>query len=50
MFDHSVFITASYLATALVLAWCALSPVLKTRKIRTQLVRQLSRTGRENTE
>lgn len=43
MFEHSTFIIASYAAAALILAWCALSPVLRTRKVRQQLSRVFRR-------
>jgi len=50
MFDHSVYIVASYLATAIVLVWCALSPLLKTKKVRARLTREIARTGTEKSE
>ena len=43
MLEHSTFIIASYTAAALILTWCALSPVLRTRKVREQLFRAFRR-------
>jgi len=43
--DHTPFIIASYAATALVLGWCALAPILRMRRLRRDLVeRQRRRT------
>ena len=50
MFDHSVYIAASYLAAAIVLSWVALAPVLKGRKLRAVLSREISRTEQESAE
>lgn len=50
MFDHSVYIAASYLAAAVVLGWCAFAPILGTRKVRAQLAREYSRLNAEKTE
>lgn len=35
--DHQPFILAAYLATTLVLGWCALAPVLRGRRLRREL-------------
>jgi heme exporter protein CcmD len=50
MFDHSVYIAASYLATLIVLAWCAFSPLLKTKKVRARLTREFARDNVEISE
>lgn len=50
MFDHSVYITASYLATAVVLGWCAFAPVLKARRLKAQMSRENSRLNTEQAE
>jgi len=41
-FDHGTFIIAAYAAAAVILAWCALAPVLRARKVRAHLQRVLS--------
>lgn len=50
MFEHSVYIAASYLATALVLSWVAVAPVLKTRQLRARLNREIARMDQESSE
>lgn len=41
--DHTPFIVASYVATALVLGWCAVAPVLRMRRLRRELVERQRR-------
>ena len=48
MFDHSVYIAAAYGAAAIILAWCALAPVIKIRRVRARLARVLAREVRGN--
>ncbi|HKJ16808.1 MAG TPA: heme exporter protein CcmD [Xanthomonadales bacterium] len=48
MFEHSVYIAAAYSVTTLVLAWCALAPVLRAKKVRSQIARVVTRTGVDN--
>jgi heme exporter protein CcmD len=46
--DHTPFIVGSYAAAAIVLTWCALSPVLRMRRIRKDLMeREIKRQRRE---
>ena len=48
--DHGPFIIASYLATAVVLAWCAFSPLFRTRKVLAKMKREISRARTESVE
>ncbi len=43
--DHTPFIVGSYAAGAVILAWCAIAPVLRMRRLRRELAeRQRRRT------
>lgn len=41
--DHTPFIIGSYAAAAVILAWCALAPVLRMRSLRKDINEQLRR-------
>lgn len=43
MFEHSAYITASYTAAAVILAWCAFAPVIRTRYTRRKVARAMAR-------
>ena len=43
MFDHTNFIIAAYAAAAIILSWCAIAPILKTRRVRRMLAAALAR-------
>jgi heme exporter protein CcmD len=46
--DHGPFIIAAYAASALVLGWCALAPVLRGRRLRRELRAALATTRSEH--
>ncbi len=48
MFEHSVYIAAAYSVTAIVLAWCAFAPALRTRRVRARLSNILERDEMRN--
>ena len=41
--DHTPFILGSYAAFAVVLSWCALTPILRMRRVRRELSERLRR-------
>ena len=41
--DHTPFIVGAYAACAVVLTWCALSPVLRMRRVRRELAERYRR-------
>jgi heme exporter protein CcmD len=43
MFEHSTYVIAAYAAATIILAWCAVAPVIKGRAIRSALIRALAR-------
>jgi len=45
MFEHSTYIIGAYAAAAIILAWCALAPVFRTRTVRARLLRMLAKSA-----
>lgn len=41
--DHTPFIVGSYAAFAIVLTWCAVTPVLRMRRLRRELAERFRR-------
>lgn len=43
MYEHSVYIALAYSAATVILAWCAIAPVIRARRARQQLAREYAR-------